>query len=59
MGCFSIIAYYKNPIRIFFNWEIETCDRYLHLITSRCIENEEDTTNEYISGRRRIISIPA
>ena len=58
IGRFSVIAYYKNPFQIFFNWEIETCDRYLHLITNRCIENEEDATNGYISRQLRIISIP-
>ena len=59
IGCFSVIVYLKNPIRIFFKRKIETCDGYLHLITSRCIENEEDATNGHISRQRRIICIPA
>ena len=59
IGCFSVIVYLKNPIRIFFNREIETCDGYLHLITSRCIENEEYATNGYISRQLRTICIPA
>ena len=51
--------YLTRIFRIFFNWEIEICDRYLHLITSRFIDNEENLTNGYISRQPRLISILA
>ena len=39
---FCPIVYYKNSFRIFFNWEIETCNRYPHLITNSYNVNENN-----------------
>ena len=47
IGCFSVIIYHKNIFRIFLNWEIDTCVRYPHLITSSYIKNDE---NKWLMG---------
>ena len=49
----------SNPFRIFFNWEIETCGWYPHLVTSSYIKNDENMTNGYTTQQLRIVRILA
>ena len=49
----------SNPFRIFFNWEIEICGWYPHLVTSSYIKNDENMTNGYTMQQLRIVRILA
>ena len=59
IGCFNVIVYHKNPFRIIFNSETETCDQHPLLITNSHIVNEENVTCGYTTRQLHLINILA